>query len=152
MPESQLDRFLMRVSIGYPDPKVERELILGKDRREMITQLQSTMSKDDLAEIQRQVKEVHLSNALLDYLERLVQYTRTQDNFTYGLSPRGTLALVKSAKAWAYLDDREHVIPEDLQEVLPSVVEHRLRGGVDHTGHEGKSLAEMMLKQVEVVK
>lgn len=152
LPESQLDRFLMRVSIGYPDPQVERELILGQDRRQLIDKLDPVMDKAQLNQVQQEVAKVHLSTPLLDYLERLVQYTRTQDNFSYGLSPRGTLALVRSAKAWAYLEDREHVIPEDLQEVLPSVVEHRLRGGIDHTGHEGKSLAEMMLKQVEVVK
>lgn len=152
LPESQLDRFLMRVSIGYPDPKVERELILGQDRRQLIEKLDPVMDKVQLQQIQDEVAKVHLSTPLLDYLERLIQYTRTQDNFSYGLSPRGTLALVRSAKAWAFLEDREHVIPEDLQEVLPSVVEHRLRGGIDHTGHEGKSLAEMMLKQVEVVK
>jgi len=152
LPESQLDRFLMRVSIGYPDPKVERELIQGMDRREMLKALKPIMTPKDLSQIQQAVKDVHVSSPLLDYLERLIQYTRTAEHFSFGLSPRGTLALVKAAKAWAFLDNREHVIPEDLQEVLPSVVEHRLRGGVDHTGHEGKSLAEAMLKQVEVVK
>ncbi|MBV1880519.1 MAG: MoxR family ATPase [Pseudomonadales bacterium] len=151
LPESQLDRFLMKVSLGYPDSTAERELILGVDRRSLLSDLEPVMALGDLFRLQLLVKDVHLSDSIVDYIQRLVHYTRTSSGFTYGLSPRGTLALVNSAQAWAYVDGREHVVPEDVQKVLPSVAEHRLRGSADHTGHEGSGLVQRLLSEVDVV-
>ncbi|MBL4868608.1 MAG: MoxR family ATPase [Pseudomonadales bacterium] len=151
LPESQLDRFLMKVSLGYPDSAAERELILGVDRRSLLADLKPAMELDDLFRLQLLVKEVHLSDSIVDYIQRLVHFTRTSPGFAYGLSPRGTLALVRSSQAWAYVDGREHVVPEDVQQVLPSVAEHRLRGSADHTGHEGSSLVQRLLSEVDVV-
>lgn len=151
LPESQLDRFLMKVSLGYPDSTAERELILGVDRRSLLADLEPVMGLGDLFRLQLLVKEVHLSDSLVDYIQRIVHFTRTSPGFAYGLSPRGTLALVRSSQAWAYVDGRQHVVPEDVQQVLPSVAEHRLRGSADHTGHEGSSLVQRLLTEVDVV-
>ena len=151
LPQSQLDRFLMKVSLGYPDSSAERELILGIDRRSLVADIEPVMALGDLFKLQLLVKEVHLSDSLVDYIQRLVHYTRTSPGFAYGLSPRGTLALVRSSQAWAYVDGRQHVVPEDVQKVVPAVVEHRLRGSADHTGHEGMSLVQRLLTEVDVI-
>lgn len=152
LPEAQLDRFLMRVSLGYPDPVAEREIILGKDRRVLLEGMKPIISVPDLFKLQLVIQEIHVSDALLDYIQRMVHFTRTNSGFTYGLSPRATIALVKCSKAWAYIAGRDHVIPEDVQAVLPPVVEHRLRGSVDHSGHEGTGLANRILTEVDVIR
>lgn len=151
LPESQLDRFLMRIELGYPDPASERQLLKGDDRRSMLDQIEPTMDQRTLATLQDQARMVKVSDALLDYVQRLVHHTRTSPEFAYGLSPRGTLALVSCARSWAVLDDRHHVLPEDVQAVLPSVVEHRLREAADHSGHGGGALAQRLLTSVDVV-
>lgn len=151
LPESQLDRFLMRIELGYPDPAAERILLKGEDRRQILLRLKPSISLSELEEIQRQCKTVKVSEALLDYVQRLVQYTRQAPEFAYGLSPRGALALLSCARSWAYIDGREYVVPEDVQATLPSVVEHRLREAADFSGHGGTALAQRLLTNVDVI-
>lgn len=126
LPESQLDRFLMRISIGYPDAQSEMELFTGVDRREMLTQLQPLINISQLHSLQNQVSEVHASTTVLEYIQRIISYTRYESGYRYGLSPRGGLGLLKAAKSWALVHGRDHLIPEDVQAVLPSVLDHRL--------------------------
>ncbi|MFT7133482.1 MAG: MoxR-like ATPase [Cyclobacteriaceae bacterium] len=151
LPESQLDRFLMRIELGYPDPAAERELLKGEDRRDVLSRLQPTMTPAQLAEMQAQCQHVKVSDALLDYIQRLVLFTRQAPEFAYGLSPRGALALLATAKSWAFLEDRQHVVPEDVQAVLPSVVEHRLRETADFSGHGAGGLTQRLLSKVDII-
>ena len=151
LPESQLDRFLMRIELGYPDPDAERELLRGGDRRGALEALPSELNVEMLTKLQAATDAVKAADPLIDYVQRLVQYSRQDPSFAYGLSPRGALALLKSARAWALLHRRSHVVPEDVQAVLPSVVEHRLRGAADFTGHGGGALAQRLLSSVDVV-
>lgn len=152
LPEAQLDRFLMKVSLGYPDPSFEREIILGVDRRSLLGTLEPVLEVSQIFKLQLAVNQIHISESVVDYVQRIVHMTRTSPHFAFGLSPRGTLAIVHSAKAWAYLEGRGHVVPEDVQAVLPSVVEHRLRGSMNHSGHDGVSLVHRLLHEVDVVK
>ena len=131
LPESQLDRFLMRISLGYPDAKAERELLKGVERREIISQLEPAMSADQLMELQRAVPAMQVSEALLDYVQQLINYTRHSPRFTQGLSPRAGVAILRAAQAWAMMEGRRQVLPEDVQATLPAVVGHRLHGNAD---------------------
>ncbi len=151
LPESQLDRFLMRIELGYPEPAAERELLLGGDRRGLIDTLDAVIELPRLTVLQAAVDAIKVSEPLVDYVQRLIAFTRQGHEFAFGLSPRGALALVQSAKAWALLHQRTHVVPEDVQAVLPSVVEHRLRESADFTGHGGGALAQRLLGSVNVV-
>ena len=151
LPESQLDRFLMKISLGYPDAKVERELIKGKDRREMIADLQQVVSVAELQSLQEKVINIHASDAVIDYIQRLVAYSRYDSKLGYGLSPRATLSLVQSSKAYALVKGRDHVIPEDVQMVLEPVAGHRLQPQVDITGHQGIGVVQEMLENVDVI-
>jgi MoxR-like ATPase len=126
LPESQLDRFLMRIHLGYPDASAERKLLEGRERRDMISDLPAALATDELIALQKSVREIHAAPALLDYLQALVEYTRRSPDFINGLSPRAGLFLLNAARAWAYMDGRREVIPEDVQAVLPSVAGHRL--------------------------
>ena len=127
LPESQLDRFLMRVQLGYPAPAAERELLNGLDRRDLVNSLEPVVSIEMLAAMQRAALEVHVSAALLDYVQALVAYTRNAAAISVGLSPRAAIGLLRAARAWALIAGRDAVIPEHVQEVFASVVEHRLR-------------------------
>jgi MoxR-like ATPase len=127
LPESQLDRFLMRVQLGYPAPAAERELLNGLDRRDLVNSLEPVVSIDRLAAMQRAALDVHVSAALLDYVQALVAYTRNAAAISVGLSPRAAIGLLRAARAWALIAGRDAVIPEHVQEVFASVVEHRLR-------------------------
>lgn len=151
LPESQLDRFLMRIELGYPDPQVERELLRGGDRRARLETLSPVLTLAQLQALQRSVDAISASDLLLDYVQRIVDHSRRSPDFAYGLSPRGTLALLQAAKAWALLNARDHVVPEDVQAVLPCVVEHRLREAADFAGHGGAALAQRLLTSVDVV-
>jgi MoxR-like ATPase len=148
LPESQLDRFLMRLSLGYPAKAAEKALLLGESRRGLLTRLQPVLTHAELALIQAEVPKVRVSDALLDYLLRIVDATRSQAQFAWGLSPRGSLALLGAAKAWAFLAGRDYVIPEDIQAVLPSVAGHRLREVADPAGHGGGALVQWLLREV----
>ncbi|HCI7110131.1 TPA: AAA family ATPase, partial [Pseudomonas aeruginosa] len=120
LPESQLDRFLMRLSLGYPGRAAERSLLLGEARRDLLPRLEPLLDHAALAAFQAEVPKVRASDALVDYVLRLVEATRTQPAFALGLSPRGSLALLAAARAWALLAGRDYVIPEDVQAVLPA--------------------------------
>lgn len=151
LPESQLDRFLMRIELGYPGAAAERQLLAGQNPRQRLALLECQLSLGQLQQLQLQAEQVHLSDAVLDYVQRLVHLSRHSSEFDYGLSPRGALALVHCARAWALLERRDYVMPEDVQQVLEPVAEHRLRGDHDATGHRGASLARQLLDAVEVV-
>ncbi len=127
LPESQLDRFLMCVSLGYPDPATERALLMGDDRRAMLKTLEPAMTPQQLAGCQRALREIHVSPALAGYVQALAQASRDGGLFAEGLSPRAALALLQAGRAWAALEGRDHVIPEDIQAVLVPVCTHRLR-------------------------
>ncbi len=126
LPESQLDRFLMCITLGYPDRASERELLAGQDRRDAVHQLRAVMSPERLLEAQQAVQAVHASNALLDYLQAVIAATRSGNWFVEGLSPRAGIAVLRAAKAHALLDQRDHVAPDDIQAILVQTVAHRL--------------------------
>lgn len=151
LPESQLDRFLMRITLGYPDPDAERELLRGGDQRARLTSLDPVLDLARLGAIQAAVDAVKVSEPLLEYVQRLVGHTRLGGAFAFGLSPRGALALLHVSRAWALINNRSHVVPEDVQAVLPGVVEHRLREAADFAGHGGGALAQRLLASVDVV-
>src|SRR5690606_11892333 len=113
-------------------------------------QLRQCLAPEQLVRLQAAVEEVHVADALLDYLQRLIAYTRSEPGFAFGLSPRGALALLRAARAWALMARRGHVVPEDIQQVLPAVVEHRLHAPVDYSGGGG-ALVERLLRQVPVI-
>jgi MoxR-like ATPase len=127
LPESQLDRFLMCLSLGYPDPSAERALLMGEDRRAMLRTLRAAMNPLELMDAQAALRRIHASSALIDYVQALAQASRQGTLFAEGLSPRATLALLQAARAWAALEGRDHVLPEDIQAVLVPVCAHRLR-------------------------
>ncbi len=134
LPESQLDRFLMRIRLGYPERAMERELLRGEDRRELLARLPSAAEAGALLRLRGEVSRVHASEALLDYVQALVAWSRERPGFGAGLSPRAGIALLRSARAWALLDGRRAVIPEDVQAVTAAVVGHRLRADGDVAG------------------
>jgi MoxR-like ATPase len=150
LPESQLDRFLMCVHLGYPDVRAERMLLEGEDRRRMVSNLGSCMSGEELLGLQQAVREVHVSSALLDYVQALLSHTRQAPEFQAGLSPRSGLNLLHAARAWAFLDSRSFVIPEDVQAVLPSVVAHRLQGSGGRRFADTESTVLRLLSQVAI--
>lgn len=126
LPESQLDRFLMRIHLGYPDPRAERELLVGRDRRELLAELTPVLRADDLSTLRVHAGNVHLADPLIDYLQALVRATREAPELETGLSPRGALALRQAAQAWALIGRRRGVEPEDIQAVFAAVTAHRL--------------------------
>ncbi|KQP14988.1 MoxR family ATPase [Pseudorhodoferax sp. Leaf267] len=126
LPESQLDRFLMRISIGYPDRAAERQLLAGHDRRELVDALPSLLTAAELQALQQQVLAVHAAPPLLDYLQDLIAATRSGRWFLQGLSPRAGIAVVRAAKAQALLSGRDYVAPDDVQAILPQTIAHRL--------------------------
>jgi len=126
LPESQLDRFLMRISLGYPSREAERGLLCGVDRRELVTALPSLLIADELQTLQKQVQEVHAAPALLDYVQDLIAATRDGRWFVQGLSPRAGIALLRAAKAQALLAGRNYVAPDDVRSILPQTIAHRL--------------------------
>ena len=127
LPESQLDRFLMRIQLGYPDPAAERAMLGGQTGRAVLDILKPVMTAEQLQQLQNKVKAVQASERLLDYLQRLVSATREGDRFVCGLSPRAALALLSASRAWAFLGGRDYVLPEDVQAVFPAVAGHRLQ-------------------------
>ena len=127
LPESQLDRFLMCIELGYPDPKAERALLEGRARRDVLAELKPRLTPEQLLQAQELVRGIHCSPSLLDYLQNLLTQSRRSPLLAEGLSPRAGLALLQAARAWAMLDGRNHVLPDDVQAVLPAVAGHRLR-------------------------
>ena len=154
LPESQLDRFLMCLSLGYPSINAERELLLGKDRRQMLSQIAPMLDTQSLQQAQAQAKEVYIADVVIDYLQRLVAKTRESRDY-HGLSTRGVLALKQAAQAFAYLGGYNEVTPEDIQAVFAAVVDHRLGQAFipfNHLGGEQpQSIATQLLRQVPVL-
>lgn len=151
LPESQLDRFLMRIELGYPGPAAEREILKGIDRREMLENMTTQISPEELVEIQNAVLNVHCSDAILDYIQRIVQFSRNTSEFVFGLSPRASLAIMKTAQAWTYIEGRDHVLPDDIQAVLTSVVEHRLNLLSTTLNQSPGQIGPYILENVEVI-
>ncbi len=147
LPESQLDRFLMRISLGYPDRAAERELLNGSDRRDMVEGMQPLLSPAELQALQRQVLQVHAAEPLLNYVQDLVAATRSGRWFQQGLSPRAGIALVRAAKAQALLSGRDYVAPDDVQALLPQTVAHRLVPA----DHAGRGAVEQVRAMIEAV-
>lgn len=150
LPESQLDRFLMRIELGYPDTRAERALLQGKDRRELVAELAPALSLAELDALQRAASAVFASDALLDYIQALLAYTRHSPRYLNGLSPRAALALLHAAQAWALIEGRDAVLPEDVQAVLPAVAGHRLHGSGESSGDSGTALVTHLLAAVPI--
>ena len=147
LPESQLDRFLMRIELGVPDRAAERTMLLGADRRDLMRTLSPVMTAEALADIQTAVRKVHASPALLDYLQDLLDASRRRHRT--GLSPRAGLALLRASQAWALMQGREMVLPEDIQAVGASVMAHRLGQDLE-SAETGRTLAQSLLREVAV--
>jgi len=149
LPESQLDRFLMRVVLGYPDAAHERELLRGGDRRELLAGIAPVLATAGVLAVQRAVRAVYVADALLDYAQALIVRTRAAAELKLGLSPRAGQALIRAAQAWSYLAGRSAVLPEDLQAVLPSVVAHRLERR-DPAAAGGTDVAAEIIRAVPI--
>lgn len=147
LPDSQLDRFMLRVSLDYPDAAAERALLTGGDRRDLLAQLTPQLDAAGLAALSRQAQSVTASSALLDYLQALLAASRRHADVRVGLSPRAGLALLSAARAWALLSGRQHVLPEDIQALFVPLAAHRL---VTTRGASGDSLARSLLADVAV--
>ena len=148
LPESQLDRFLMRIGIGYPSPDAERALLQERDRRDLLQETQPSLKPLELLALQQQAQAVKTTPALLDYVLALVRYTREHSGLRMGLSPRAGLSIRRAAQAWALLDGRSGVIPEDVQAVFPAVVNHRLLATSEREA--GAPTAEEILAAVAI--
>ena len=147
LPESQLDRFLMRISLGYPDRAAERQLLSGDDRRAMASTMLPLLSADDLASLQQQVLAVHAADPLLDYVQDLIAATRSGRWFLQGLSPRAGIALVRAAKAQALISGRDYVAPDDVQAIIAQTIAHRLVP----VGDAGRGAVEQVQAMVQSI-
>lgn len=150
LPESQLDRFLMRLELGYPDPRAERQLFEKRSSADGQPALQTRISGEQLEQIRQSAAQVQTSENLLDYLQRIVAYSRQSAEFAVGLSPRGALALLDCAKTWALMNNRGHVVPEDVQMVMPAVAAHRLIPSGEYAG-DGSALVALLARNVDVI-
>jgi MoxR-like ATPase len=152
LPESQLDRFLMRLQLGYPDAQAERQMLLSSGTQQTPEAvLRRCLSPGELESCRAAAAEVHVADSLLDYLQRLVGFSRERPEFAVGLSPRGALALLNCARTWAFMNRRQHVVPEDLQAVLPAVAAHRLVPSGDYAG-DGHALVDLLQRSVDVIR
>ena len=149
LPESQLDRFLMRLTLGYPSPAAERALLLAGENSLGRT-IAARISPEQFLTIREQAKRANVSDSLLAYLQRLIAFTRESAEFAMGLSPRGALALVSAARTWAVMAGRDYVVPEDIQAVLKPVVAHRLVPSADYAG-DGDALVALVARSVDVI-
>jgi MoxR-like ATPase len=150
LPESQLDRFQMRIELGYPDRQAERALLKGESRRDMIAGLAPCMGPGDLIALQAQTRAVHVSDALVDYVQALVEHTRRAPDFVAGLSPRAALSLIAVARGWALLAGRDHVLPEDIQAVLPGVAGHRLAPVLQNVRRSSAEIGSGLIEAVPI--
>jgi MoxR-like ATPase len=150
LPESQLDRFLMRLHLGFPDRSAERELLQGEDRRDMIEHIKPVLDAGKLITIQKQAAAMHVAEALLDYVQAILDFSRSSPMFEFGLSPRGGLALLGSARALALIDGKDFVLPEHIKQVLPAVVNHRLVSTSDELESRQQTAADFIAASVPV--
>ena len=149
LPESQLDRFLMRIGLGYPDEPMERELLSGPDRRGALDAIEPVVSKQEIAEMQVVARDIHVSEAILDYTQALVGFTRDAAELELGLSPRGAIDLIGAARCWALVSGHDGVHPEDIKAVFSAVASHRLRSRND-TSQSHPDIAAFVLQSVPV--
>jgi MoxR-like ATPase len=150
LPESQLDRFLMQISLGYPDAKHERRLLAEGERRALVDELEPVLSLDTLSRLQQAVPRLHIADPLLDYVQALIGHTRTHGNLAAGLSPRAGIALVRAAQAWGLMAGHAGVHPEDVQAVFPSVAAHRLEPALGSEPARAGDLGAAILEAVPV--
>jgi MoxR-like ATPase len=150
LPESQLDRFLMRIHLGYPEPALEKALLAGEDRRQLLAQLQPCLQGPQIPRLQQLVERVRVAEPIVDYCQAILSFSRQSNRFVHGLSPRSGLGLLHSARAWALLDEREFVIPEDVQAVLPACLPHRLLTGEEYTESDSADIASYLVESVAV--
>ena len=150
LPESQLDRFLMQLELGYPGRQEERQLLANGDRRDMLEALQPVISVETLLMLQSLIPKIHVSDALLDYVQAVIEFTRSSGEFVTGLSPRGGIALVRAAQSWALMAGHRGVHPEDVQAVLAAVVAHRLEPGAQSRIGGALTPGELILNAVPV--
>jgi MoxR-like ATPase len=150
LPESQLDRFLMRVTLGYPDSTHERELLRSGERRDMLPHIPPALKPEEVIRIQHDVRSVHVSDTLLDYAQALIARTRARADLKIGLSPRAGQGLIRAAQAWSFVSGRSAVLPEDIQAVIPAVVSHRLERRDPAGGEDGASIANDLVRSVPV--
>jgi MoxR-like ATPase len=150
LPESQLDRFLMRIHIGYPERGAERSLLAGEDRRTMLQRLPPVMEPGQLQQLLLKVHKVHVADALLDYCQDILDHTRHSPDYQHGLSPRAGLAMLQGAKSWALIEGRPQVLPEDLQAILPATIGHRLQPAGEIIGEGGGGLVDRLLAAVPI--
>ncbi|MBT3505184.1 MAG: MoxR family ATPase [Piscirickettsiaceae bacterium] len=136
LPESQLDRFLMRLAMGYPDAESERQLLSGTSRQQLLQQLKAIIDPAALTALQDDVSQVHTSPALVDYVQKILAFSRDSGLYEHGLSPRAGLGLIRAAQAWAFIAGRQQTLPEDIQSVLPAVVNHRLQARDGDAKHD----------------
>ncbi len=146
LPESQLDRFLICLSLGYPEGEIERCLLLGQDTRAQIKSLQPVISADQLIDLQQQLKQLVVTDKLLDYLQALIQASRDVNIWSHGLSPRAGIGLLNAAKAWAFLHGKDYVVPDDIQAVWQAVVTHRLASGQIDDSEQVSHVREILEK------
>ena len=150
LPESQLDRFTMCIKLGYPNNEAERELLKGSDRRQLLKRIKPTIGSVQLIAMQQQAESIHVAEALLDYLQDLLDYSRRSADYTNGLSPRAGLAVLRCARAWALIHGHPQVLPEDIQQVLPSIISHRLNSVHDNGQLTQEDNATHLIKQVPI--
>jgi len=149
LPESQLDRFMMKLNLGYPDEKAERALLSGQSRQLLLQNLQPVISTEELLTLQKAVDAVHVSEALLDYVQLLVRLTRDQQQFAFGLSPRAALSLLKAARSWALMNGRDFVEPGDIKDVFSAISCHRLIAAEQHS-NSVINLIKKLLEQAAI--
>ncbi len=150
LPESQLDRFLMRIDLGYPDKNAERQLLEGEDRRTIIKNLKPVFTREQLFNTQQLASSLHVSPAILDYIQAILEFTRHSNAFEFGLSPRGGLALLNAAKAYALIEGQKYVLPEHVQTILPAVANHRLPVHLDTGTKQQKSAAQHIMESISI--
>jgi MoxR-like ATPase len=131
LPESQLDRFLMRIDLGYPDRTAEKKLLKRENVRDLLTEMSASIVPENVPKIQQHIGNVHISDALLNYIQDILAFTRTSTHFHMGLSPRAGMAISQASRSWSYISGRDYVLPEDVQKIMPWVVGHRLRSKED---------------------
>ena len=149
LPESQLDRFMMKISLGYPGPAAERALLSGDNPRDMMHRLQPVVSVDRFVAMQAAVDNIHCSEPLLSYVQKLIDETRNPGLFVYGLSPRAGLAIMQASRAWALMNGRSHAEPGDVQAVFGAIADHRLTPSEQHSRPTAE-LVDALLEQVPI--
>ncbi|MCO4797589.1 MAG: MoxR family ATPase [Colwelliaceae bacterium] len=148
LPESQLDRFMMRISLGFPDRDAERKILSMTNKSVDLTDVDACITLEQLQKIQKQVSETHVSESILDYVIALFQHTRTGEISVNPLSPRAGKSLIAAAKAWAFMENRAHVVPDDVKAVFSSVCEHRMVG---KQSHMNELFSNQLLKMVDYI-